>query len=166
MIIRAYRPDDEPDLRRCFVELQDHEHAFDPTVAPGEAIADEYVAFMLERCGAPGGHLLMAEDHHRVVGFVSVLVRPRQEPDDPDLLHAEVGELSVLSAHRARGLGTQLLHAAETLGRDAGATSLRVRVRSGNPRAQALYRRLGFEDDYLTLSKPLTPNTRRDQNRK
>ncbi|WHU02964.1 GNAT family N-acetyltransferase [Sphingomonas sp. NIBR02145] len=47
---------------------------------------------------------------------------------------------------QARGLGTTLVGWLQQAARDANADRLRLSVAYNNPRAQALYRRLGFED--------------------
>lgn len=63
--------------------------------------------------------------------------------------HARDGELlldgvCVGASVRGRGIGTALLTAAVDLARDRAATSVRLSVIDSNPRARALYERLGF----------------------
>lgn len=142
-------------MRACFVALQDHEHDFAPEAPTGLELVDDYVGFMIDRCTAPGGRLFVAVDGVHLVGFASLLVRPRAEPDDTDLAHAEVAELAVLPEARDQGIGTALLAAAEEEARRAGATSLRVRVDARNPGARRLYERLGFSLAVLQLHKRL-----------
>ena len=154
-LVRPYAPADEGAVRACFIALQDHEHAFAPEAPTGAALAEEYLPFMLARCAAPGGALLVAEAGGAVVGFASLLIRPRAEPDDSDAVHAEVAEFSVLPTHRGRGIGTALLAEAERRARAAGATSLRVRVDARNPEARRLYERAGFAPAVVHLHKPL-----------
>ena len=143
--IRLFDPaTDVPGVRACFIALQDDEHRFAPEAPTGLALVDEYVAFMLSRCTSPGGRLFVAVDGGALVGFASLLLRPRAEPDDTDLVHAEVAELSVLQKRRGQGVGTALLEAAEAEARRCGATSLRIRVDARNPGARRLYERMGF----------------------
>lgn len=64
--------------------------------------------------------------------------------------HPRSGELlldgiCVDSSVRGLGIGTALLDAATELARERGATSVRLSVIDSNPRARALYERLGFE---------------------
>jgi GNAT superfamily N-acetyltransferase len=68
---------------------------------------------------------------------------------------AWIDELFVESAHRGKGIGTQLLDLAETASREHHAKFLHLEVTHGNP-ALELYRRRGFLDHqrYL-MSKPL-----------
>lgn len=52
--------------------------------------------------------------------------------------------VAVAAGHRGRGIGTALLDAADRLARDRGDRAVRLSVVDADPRAEALYRRLGF----------------------
>ncbi|GAA2170649.1 hypothetical protein GCM10009846_01790 [Agrococcus versicolor] len=56
----------------------------------------------------------------------------------------ELRNLHVSQAARGRGVGTALVRAAERAAREAGAATLAVGVGDDNPRARALYERLGY----------------------
>lgn len=56
---------------------------------------------------------------------------------------------------RGLGIGTRLLDAATELARDHGADRVRLSVVDGNPRARALYERLGFRATRTTDLGPL-----------
>lgn len=58
-------------------------------------------------------------------------------------------------AARGLGIGTALLDAATELARARGATSVRLSVVDSNPRARALYERLGFAPTRTGSSGPL-----------
>ncbi|MFB6624572.1 GNAT family N-acetyltransferase [Streptomyces sp. NPDC056374] len=66
-------------------------------------------------------------------------------------VRAAVGEcpefngLDVRAGLRGQGIGTALIHAAEELARERGGAVLGLGVGHGNPRAAALYGRLGYE---------------------
>jgi ribosomal protein S18 acetylase RimI-like enzyme len=68
---------------------------------------------------------------------------------------AFVDEVYVAPAHRARGLGTGLLQAAEAACRERGVRALHLAVERSNERARALYRRSGFRerDQYLMTKR-------------
>jgi GNAT superfamily N-acetyltransferase len=143
--IRAYDPaQDLADLRRCFIELQDHEHGFDPLSPTGAEIVDSYVPYMLARCEAPDSVLFVAEVDGRVVGFASAIRVERPSSDDCDAFHFELGELGVLDEHRGGGVGTALVAAVERHARAHRAPALRVSMGAANEGAQRLYARLGF----------------------
>jgi ribosomal protein S18 acetylase RimI-like enzyme len=67
-------------------------------------------------------------------GFSSFLARP--------LLN--IHDLTVLPSHRGRGVATALLAAIELEARRRDCCKLTLEVREDNPRAEALYRALGF----------------------
>lgn len=56
----------------------------------------------------------------------------------------ELKNLNVRGAHRSRGVGSAVIHAAEVLCRAQGADRMAVGVSVDNPRARALYERLGY----------------------
>ena len=53
--------------------------------------------------------------------------------------------LAVSAAERGRGIGTQLLSEADVIARELALPWIRLDVLDTNPRAQALYERLGFK---------------------
>ncbi|WP_041822114.1 GNAT family N-acetyltransferase [Streptomyces davaonensis] len=63
----------------------------------------------------------------------------------------EVGGLEVAAELRSRGIGTALVRAAEKLARERQLTVVGIGVGKDNPRAAALYERLGYRPltDYL-----------------
>lgn len=77
--------------------------------------------------------------------------------------HANDGELwvdsiAVAAAARGRGVGTKLLEAAFQVAADGGYKTIGLEVVDQNPRAQALYERLGF---VVTAEKSVKVFTRR-----
>jgi len=65
----------------------------------------------------------------------------------------DVEDLLVAKALRSQGIGTQLLAAAETLVADRGYTRIGLGVDVRNPRARALYERLGYLDAGLGVHR-------------
>jgi GNAT superfamily N-acetyltransferase len=61
----------------------------------------------------------------------------------------ELQDVSVLPAHRRRGVATALTHAGEREAAARGHTVLRITVSAENGGAQALYRALGYHDSGL-----------------
>ena len=87
--------------------------------------------------------LVLAEVDDRIVGFaLAGPYLPREHPEYPPIHEFEVRMLYVLRAHHGTGVGQRLLDA--VLAPDEPA-QLWVAMR--NPRAQAFYRRNGFEPD-------------------
>lgn len=154
--IRPYDAADAAAVRACFIELQDHEHALDPQAPTGEEIADEYIAWMFERCARHQGRVLVARLDGEIVGFSSVLLSmPRTDPDDPVPVHALVQDLVVREKCRNRGVGAQLIATAETLAREVGRTEIRVWVVAQNQGARRFYDRAGYEEQLIHLGKSL-----------
>ena len=156
-MIRDYEPGrDRDQLRACVVELQEFERGLEPRLPRGEEMADQYLAFMLERCARMTGRVFVAEVDHAVAGFVAVLasVAP-EEPDEGRAPYAYVSDLVVRSAYRRRGLGRALLEHAERFAHGAGASLLRVGVLVRNEGARRLYASIGFAPYTVQLIKPL-----------
>lgn len=57
-----------------------------------------------------------------------------------------IHDLAVLPEYRGRGVGRELLTAAEERARRAGCCKLTLEVQENNARARGLYRSFGFED--------------------
>jgi GNAT superfamily N-acetyltransferase len=154
--IRPYDAADAAAVRACFVELQDHEHALDEHAPTGEAIADEYLAWMFERCARHQGTVLVARLDGDIVGFSSVLLAmPRTDPDDPVPVHALVQDLVVREQCRSRGVGARLVAMAEGMAREAGRTEIRVWVVAQNQGARRFYDRSGYHEQLIHLGKSL-----------
>src|SRR5687767_14064667 len=101
LLIRPFDPiRDTEAVRRCFVDLQDHEHAYSPNSPTGEELAAEYVPFMAERAMQPDNAFLVAEFAGTVIGFATALRTVRAEPDDTDPFHFELAELSVVTEYQ------------------------------------------------------------------
>ena len=86
-----------------------------------------------------GDLYLVAEHHRRVVGAVLL----RRSPAAFLQHHALLG-IELHRDFRGTGLGTALIQHALTWGRDHGIEMVRLGVLDSNPRARALYERLGF----------------------
>lgn len=63
--------------------------------------------------------------------------------------------LYVAPAHRHRGIATYLLTKAQDRAKERGDPYLGIQVFTHNTNAHALYRRFGFEDQSISLIKPL-----------
>jgi len=81
--------------------------------------------------------LLVARSASRVVGYIVISLNPRSRS-------ARVYSLAVEPAHARRGVGRELLHAAERYARAHGRLTLRLEARYDNVAALALYEKLGY----------------------
>jgi len=154
--LRAYDPATDADaMRACYVELQDDLRAFDPRLPAGEAVADAYLARMLERCATWDGAVRVAVADGAVVGFVCVWARVPPEPDEPAEPYAFVSDVFVKPAHRGNGIGRALVDAAVDYARDRGVSIVKLDVLLANGAARRLYERAGFATRLVEMAKPL-----------
>jgi ribosomal protein S18 acetylase RimI-like enzyme len=154
--IRKAVASDRSELQDCFAELQAFERLLEPNRAAPETIADAYIDGLLADCADTGGAIFVAETDEGIVGFVCVLSRKISK----DIIyqereHAYVTDLVVSKDYRNRGVGKQLMHAAEAHASASGATRIRVGVLNANVVAHGLYRQLGYIDNEIVLEKRL-----------
>lgn len=86
------------------------------------------------------------------LGFATV-ERNTNFTGDPQ---AYLGELVVCEEAEGRGVGSALVGACEQWARDHGFTLLVLDTGGANKRARALYERLGFVEESVKLTKPLS----------
>jgi ribosomal protein S18 acetylase RimI-like enzyme len=154
--IRAYDPAaDYPALRACFCELQSFERQFEPSMPRPEDAVDPYLADMLERCAASSGQVFVAERDGVVAGFVCLMARVEPDLDDSLEPYSYISDLVVRAAYRGRGIGRQLMAAAEAAARAAETKRLKVGVLVANKRAYEFYRAGGFREYTIQLVKSL-----------
>lgn len=158
MLIRDFvESSDRDELRKCLVELQDFEHRLDPRLPRGTDIADAYIPQMLQRCRQSAGKVLLATVDGICAGYATILTKVQSdELGDGDVEFGLVADLVVLEKFRKRGIGRQLLAAAENYAREHGVKWLRIGLLAGNEAANDLYSSMGFEVLYIEREKDLT----------
>jgi GNAT superfamily N-acetyltransferase len=106
----------------------------------------------LQRQATGRGKYLVAWDAHMPVGRLYLRWRNTEAPrllqehaQAHDLIALpELCDIYVAPNRRSQGVGTHLIHAALEQARVRGLPSVTICVDTDNPRAQALYERLGF----------------------
>lgn len=104
-------------------------------------------------------HLLRRQEQGRCFWIV-ILIHERIIGSGQLIIYssvAEVANLYIVPEFREQGLGTALLELLTAVARHHHLTHLEIGVTTDNPRALALYQRLGFEEDrrlQLPHSKP------------
>lgn len=91
--------------------------------------------YLSELGAASGRRYVVARTATSVVGYGGLMVAAGE---------GHVTTLAVDPACQRRAVGSQVLHALASWGRDQGCTGLTLEVRMGNVAAQSLYRRFGF----------------------
>jgi ribosomal protein S18 acetylase RimI-like enzyme len=66
--------------------------------------------------------------------------------------------VTVLPAHRGRGIGRKLMQHAETYAREQGYPVIGLMVAVHNQAACELYRRMDYQDSNILMRKPLSPS--------
>jgi GNAT superfamily N-acetyltransferase len=108
----------------------------------GYPAAASTIGARIERFTGSNGQVLVAEDAGEILGFVAVHVMPRFEHDDTI---ARVLALVVDAGARGRGVGHDLMAAADEIARHAGAAFIEVTAAHHRPEARHLYESLGFD---------------------
>jgi GNAT superfamily N-acetyltransferase len=106
----------------------------------------------LDAMDEPGYAVLVAESDGEIVGFVTLSAGSHWS----GAAEPSIGELVVVPDAEGKGIGTALVEAAMAHARSEGHSRISVSTGAGNARARALYRRLGFEDEDVTLSRALS----------
>lgn len=88
-----------------------------------------------------GQGLVVAESDGRVFGYGQMLLWPTC---------AEISDVVVAEALRSQGIGTAIIQALVQRARQMKAAEVEIGATLNNPRALALYRRLGFRDSHTT----------------
>jgi len=106
----------------------------------------------------PDTILLLARDGDELIGYALAHVAPARETWVADTWRTgprigEIESLSVLPAHRDRGLGSALMDALERELAALGVDDLIVGALAGNEDALRLYRRRGYRPTWLYLSR-------------
>lgn len=89
-------------------------------------------------------HLLVADSGGYPVGRLFILLNGHNAKRANGSTHAYLYSLQVMSLFQGKGIGTRLIDAAEALLRQRGFAVVSIAVAKDNPRAQALYERLGY----------------------
>lgn len=104
----------------------------------------DWVAALLRRCqqhalqGRGLGVVVLAEPAGPVAAYGQLTLWPRA---------AEISDLMVAATYRGRGIGTAMIQYLTRTARDMRASRVEIGVAQDNPRARALYVRLGFVPD-------------------
>lgn len=151
MLVRDYRPED----RDALLELAGR---LTIGVAPwrdADAVAlavHGWVVGSIDATDQGRGFVFVAVVDDEVVGFVSVGERRHWA----GALDAYVGELVTAGSAEGRGVGRALLARAEHWARERGYQRITLETGARNARALRLYEHLGWEQEDVRLSKPLT----------
>lgn len=104
---------------------------------------EQLIARLPRMTSEPGYHILVADVDGCVVGLTTVFIRHLINADAP---LARIASMIVDEAWRSRGIGGELVAAAEAIARDAGCERIEVTSAEERTRAHEFYRRLGYNE--------------------
>ena len=144
-----------PALADILVDVVEHGASVNFLADFSHADAAGFWQGQLDGIDAGSRVLVVAELDGHIVGTVVVTFAPQ-----PNGQHrAEIGKMLVHSSARRRGIGRQLLAAAETVAREAGKTLLHLDTQTGSA-GEALYRATGWIEYGVMPGHSLTPDGR------
>ena len=144
--IRAAVPADEKKIRELFLEML-------RTIYHTEAVKG-YDDGYLDRFWAGNKSRIYVAEDRKVIAFLSVEVHHEHE----DYIYLD--DFSVTEAYRNKGIGSDLLHAAESYARKINISVVCLHVEKTNALAMRLYERSGYsiyrdDGDRYLLKKDL-----------
>jgi diamine N-acetyltransferase len=110
-----------------------------------EAFAEYSAAAFAARLGEPARRFLLAEEGSGLLGFAELLLSPLPAPVGV-VTGAELVRLYVQPALQGRGVGRDLLRAAERTAASGGLPTLWLTAWEGNHRAAKFYAANGYKD--------------------
>jgi ribosomal protein S18 acetylase RimI-like enzyme len=92
------------------------------------------------------------------VGFLDARLEPSPDPMLRPIAYCYIAELAVRAEHRSRGVGRELMAAAEDWGRQQGAAFASLDYHVSNHRAAGFYGRvMGYRAAHIVALKHLQP---------
>ena len=159
MNIRLGTIEDLPEVQRLNQALVNYEREF---VLHGQSINADW-AYQPEGVAhftkylkpEPNVAVFIAEAGGTVAGYLaaSCSVSPHRNQNPV----ADIETMFVSESHRGQGLGTKLVNAFTDWAREQGAIHHEVMAWSGNRRTLSFYRRHGFVEDAVRLTRPAQP---------
>ena len=158
--IRPAVADDAEDIVRTFLESAELHTTLDPAryaVPSFEAISTRYQEGQRHWDGSDGkGITLVADLGGQIVGFIDARLEQSLDPMHRDLVYCDVAEIAVAGHDRNKGIGGQLLRAAETWGREQGADYSSLEFHAANTTASRFYQnRMGYRAAHIIAIKQL-----------
>jgi ribosomal protein S18 acetylase RimI-like enzyme len=116
------------------------------------AAARGWVEAAITGIGADQAIFIAEDDAGAVLGFVSVA----KQTEFTGEMQAYIGELAVDASAEGQGIGQHLLAAAEAWAIEHGLPLLVLDTGAANGRARRFYKRNGFVDESVRLTKQIT----------
>lgn len=155
MEIRTVTENDAPQLREYAVALfRENPPGIFKRPEPTVEQEIDYIRAHLEPSNST---LLVALDDGVIIGSAGLVGGTIDEER-----HAATLAVSVASSHRGRGVGTALIEALVAWAPSVGVTRIQLWAWANNPKAIALYERLGFEREGIARQAVIREGQRVD----
>ena len=145
--IRPATADDAAEIAEQYALLHTDQWSAGGTTPRADHDPD-WLAEVTTALADPGTRLFVAEADGVAVGTARIEFAER-----PYFRIADVRRVYVRPAWRRRGVGVELMRAAEAAANEGGAAEVRLSVVTENEPALAFYRHLGYGDFAIRLSK-------------
>ena len=157
--IRPAVPGDADGIARTFLESAAHHAGLDPerySVPALDLIAARYREGRQHPPHEGEDVTLVAELDGEIVGFLDARLEQSPDPMHREMTYCHIAEIAVSDPHQNRGIGAQLLEAAEAWGRQHGAAFASLEYHTANTRAGSFYQeRMGYRLAAMTAIKRL-----------
>jgi ribosomal protein S18 acetylase RimI-like enzyme len=150
VIVRLYEPPDRPGVLALVERLQEGVAPWRDAAAV-RAVMEEWVRETVDSEASSTRAVFVAAADGDIVGFVTASTRRHFAGD----IDGYVGELVVARHVQRRGVGRQLMVAAEEWARRHGLDCMSLDTGAANARARAFYAALGYEEEDVRLTKRL-----------
>jgi ribosomal protein S18 acetylase RimI-like enzyme len=148
MQVRSYEPTDREAVEALSHRLTEGVAPWRDPIEVGDAVAG-WVRESLGRAGTDGCAVLVASQGDELVGFVTVNEQHHWSGDTD----AYIGELVVARHAEGRGVGRQLVRAAEQWAVGRGHDRITLETGAANHAARRFYARLGYEEEQVHLTR-------------
>ena len=153
---REYCQNDYQQLRELALGLYKSEHpSADPTGSDAAAF-DGFLNHLLGIQAKEEGHILVAEQDGRLLGFVCLLAPVASAGlEEGGEAYAFLSDLFVRPDSRKTGVGRLLTEKAEREARRCGADRVALKVLAENVPARDFYREREYQERFVVMSKQL-----------
>jgi len=148
--IRPFQPGDRAQVLALAPRLTEGAAPWRDPAAVRRA-AQNWVETSLDTAAQPGRATYVAVAGGEVVGVMSI----REQTHFTGQADAYVGELAVAPGMERRGIATALMNAAEGWAAQRGLAFVTLHTAAANQPARSLYRRLGYHEEELQLTKAI-----------
>lgn len=160
IVIKKYQKKYFSDFDHCMIQLQDFLIELDPLhrLRRTPDFSPEYAKCMIQKVEKHDGIIYLAYDGKKVAGCIVGLIEKstvKNEFGSVPTKGGRIEELFVAEGYRSHGLGKKLMKKMEAYMRKKQCTVARVETFAPNTSAHNFYKRLGYGDRVIDLTKVL-----------